>query len=79
MEVLQFQGKFFLKFLIHFRSKDNTIKFWDIVSGVCIKTFSQHLGEVSCVAMNQAGTQLLSCSKDNSNRLWDIRSVSVQL
>jgi WD40 repeat protein len=25
-------------------SKDSTIKFWDIVSGLCIKTISSHLG-----------------------------------
>ena len=58
------------------RSKDNTIKFWDIVSGLCIRTISSHLGEVTSVEMNSSGTYLLSSSKDNSNRLWDVRMVS---
>ena len=57
-------------------SKDNTIKFWDIVSGLCIRTISSHLGEVTSVEMNSNGTLLLSSSKDNSNRLWDVRMVS---
>ena len=79
-------------------SKDNTIKFWDMVSGLCIRTIASHLGEVTSVDMSRTGvfflffffllvfvfsllyvgigTLLLSCSKDNSNRLWDIRSTS---
>ncbi|KAJ3306643.1 hypothetical protein HDU76_004797 [Blyttiomyces sp. JEL0837] len=56
-------------------SKDSTIKFWDIVSGICIKTITSHLGEVTSVEMSSNGIQLLSSSKDNSNRLWDIRTV----
>jgi WD40 repeat protein len=54
-------------------SKDSTIKFWDLVSGVCVKTYSSHLGEVTSVEMNKTGGLLLSGSKDNSNRLWDVR------
>jgi WD40 repeat protein len=27
-------------------SKDNTVKFWDITSGLCIKTYSTYLGSV---------------------------------
>jgi COMPASS component SWD3 len=57
------------------RSKDNTIKFWDINSGLCIKTLSSHLGEVTSVEMNANGLMLLSSSKDNSIRMWDIRMV----
>ncbi|RUS25142.1 WD40-repeat-containing domain protein, partial [Jimgerdemannia flammicorona] len=57
-------------------SKDNTIKFWDIVSGLCIRTITSHLGEVTSVEMNASGMLLLSSSKDNSNRLWDVRTVS---
>jgi COMPASS component SWD3 len=38
---------------------------------------TSHLGEVTSVAVNEAGTLLLSCSKDNSNRVWDIRMVSI--
>lgn len=82
-------------------SKDNTVKFWDITSGLCIKTYSTYLGypafalllmplmaigvlttvlqtissEVTSVAMSHNGSLLLTSSKDNSNRLWDVRMV----
>jgi WD40 repeat protein len=35
--------------------------------------------EVTSVEMNKAGSLLLSGSKDNSNRLWDVRLVSALL
>lgn len=56
-------------------SKDNTIRFWDITSGLCVNTLQGHLGEVTSVAVNSTGNLLVSCSKDNSNRLWDLRAV----
>ena len=56
-------------------SKDCTIRFWDVVSGLCIKTITSHLGEVTSIEMNSSGLQLLSGCKDNSNRLWDVRMV----
>lgn len=37
------------------------------------------LGEVSNVEMNAAGTLLLSSSKDNSHRLWDVRMMRPHL
>lgn len=57
------------------RSKDKTIKFWDILSGSCVQTFSSHLWEVTSVDINQSGSFVLSSSKDNSNRIWDVRMV----
>ncbi len=59
--------------LIVTASKDTTIRFWDVVSGLCIRTIPGHLGEVTSVEINETGTLLLSSSKDNSNRLWDLR------
>ena len=59
--------------IFFFSSKDNTIKFWDLVSGICIRTLAHHLGEVTSVDFSSNGSLLLSSSKDNSNRLWDIR------
>jgi COMPASS component SWD3 len=44
-----------------------------------VKTYSSHFGEVTSVEMNKAGSLLLSGSKDNSNRLWDVRLVSALL
>ena len=34
--------------LLHskYRSKDASIRFWDVTSGVCVQEFSSHLGEV---------------------------------
>jgi WD40 repeat protein len=56
-------------------SKDSTIKFWDVTSGLCVRTFSSYLGEVTSLQTNSNGSQLLSASKDNSNRLWDLKMV----
>jgi WD40 repeat protein len=56
-------------------SKDSTIRFWDVVSGSCVKTIDSHLGEVTSVETSENGLQLLSGSKDNSYRLWDLRMV----
>ncbi|KAI9506525.1 WD40-repeat-containing domain protein [Coemansia spiralis] len=47
-------------------SKDQTIRFWDIISGTCVKSLRSHLGEVTSVATSDS---------DNSNRLWDLRSL----
>ncbi len=55
-------------------SKDGTVKFWDILSGACVKTLQQHLGEVTSVAISADGAKLLTASKDNSNRLWELRT-----
>ncbi|KAJ1942890.1 hypothetical protein EC988_006373, partial [Linderina pennispora] len=33
-------------------SKDQTIKFWDTLSGTCVRTLRSHLGEVTSVAAN---------------------------
>jgi WD40 repeat protein len=51
-----------------------------LVSVVCLRsrTHQQMLGlasEVTSVAMSQNGSLLLTSSKDNSNRLWDVRTV----
>lgn len=42
------------------------------MSGVCVRTISSHLGEVTNITLNTSGRYLLSSSKDNSNRLWDL-------
>jgi COMPASS component SWD3 len=43
-------------------SKDNTIKFWDMVSGLCIRTIASHLGEVTAVDMSRTGIIFLLLS-----------------
>ncbi|ORZ29211.1 WD40-repeat-containing domain protein [Catenaria anguillulae PL171] len=54
-------------------SKDSTLRFWDVVSGLCVRTLTSHLGEVTSVSLSPSGTYLLTSSKDNANRLWDMR------
>ncbi|KAI9168631.1 hypothetical protein H9P43_008004 [Blastocladiella emersonii ATCC 22665] len=54
-------------------SKDSTLRFWDLISGVCVRTLTSHLGEVTSVSCSPSGTYLLTSSKDNANRLWDLR------
>lgn len=56
-------------------SKDCSIKFWDIISGLCLKSITSPLGEVTSLEINSSGNLLLSGSKDNSNRLWDLRDI----
>jgi WD40 repeat protein len=58
-------------------SKDSTVKFFDVVSGVCVKTLPQLLGEVSSVQLNKAGDKLLTGTKDSCNRVWDVRNGKV--
>lgn len=58
-------------------SKDCTLRFWDLLSGLCVKTIREPLGEVSSVDTNSAGTLVLTASKDNAHRLWDMRSAKV--
>ena len=55
--------------------KDCTIKFWDCLSGICVNSIQSHLGEVTSIEMSSNGLLLLSGSKDNGNRLWDVRMV----
>ncbi|ORY74665.1 WD40 repeat-like protein, partial [Neocallimastix californiae] len=57
----------------HSSEVNNTIKFWDVSSGLRIKTISSYLGEISSVDISSDGKYMISCSKDNSNILWDVR------
>lgn len=51
------------------------MRFWDIRTGLCIKTLSSTLiGEVSSVALASSGQALIVSSRNNANRLWDIRN-----
>ncbi|SCZ88541.1 BZ3500_MvSof-1268-A1-R1_Chr2-1g04478 [Microbotryum saponariae] len=52
-------------------SKDSNVRFWDSVSGLCIRTLNAQLGEVTSVDMSDS--YLLTSSRDNSVRLWDVR------
>ena len=50
------------------------MQFWDVRSGLSIKTLSSTLiGEVSSIALSESGLHLVVCSRSNANRLWDVR------
>jgi WD40 repeat protein len=57
-------------------SKDGTIRLWDILSGLCVHTLRQTLGEVTSVSLASNGFMLLTGSRNNSNRLWDMRMLN---
>ncbi|KAL8281312.1 hypothetical protein RQP46_006346 [Phenoliferia psychrophenolica] len=52
-------------------SKDGHVRFWDTVSGLNIRTLTAQVGEVTSVDMTDV--YLLTSSRDNSIRLWDVR------
>jgi WD40 repeat protein len=61
--------------LIVSASKDCTLKFWDVLGGVCVRTLTlPGLSEITSVQMHSSGSMLLSSFKNNSNRVWDVRT-----
>mmetsp|Transcript_71411 Transcript_71411/g.115808 ORF Transcript_71411/g.115808 Transcript_71411/m.115808 type:complete len:665 (+) Transcript_71411:399-2393(+) len=57
-------------------SKDNSVRFWDIVSGLLVNSMD-NVGEVTSLDISSSnGYHLLTASKGNSNRLWDLRKIS---
>jgi WD40 repeat protein/serine/threonine protein kinase len=62
-------------------SLDNTLKFWDIATGKCLRTFQGHTRHgvfrvqgVYSVCMSQDGRLALSGSLDNTLKLWDVET-----
>ncbi len=53
-------------------SRDNTIKIWDIESGLCIKTLECHTNYIRSVAIKD--NLIISSSYDNTISIWDIDS-----
>ncbi|RHY65857.1 hypothetical protein DYB38_006468 [Aphanomyces astaci] len=53
-----------------------TVRFWDILSGLCVHTVRQTLGEVTSVSLSSNGLFVLTGSRNNSNRLWDMRMLT---
>lgn len=59
------------------RGKDKQIRLWDAIGGMCVQTLADCLGEITSVEFDREGKYLLAGCKDNSNRLFDLRMVSL--
>jgi COMPASS component SWD3 len=61
-----------------FSGKDKQIRLWDAIGGMCVQTLADCLGEITSVGFDREGKYLLAGCKDNSNRLFDLRMVSIR-
>jgi WD40 repeat protein len=61
------------------RGKDKQIRLWDAIGGMCVQTLADCLGEITSVEFDREGKYLLAGCKDNSNRLFDLRMVRLDL
>ena len=60
--------------------RDNSIKYWEVSSGFCIKTFNGHNDWVRCISISLNGDILASGSSDHTINIWHIDSgTSVQV
>ncbi|CAG5094440.1 Oidioi.mRNA.OKI2018_I69.XSR.g13558.t1.cds [Oikopleura dioica] len=55
-------------------SRDKTIKFWDVTSGICLLTLNGHDNWVRQLRFHPKGKYLLSCSDDKTLRTWHIEN-----
>jgi formylglycine-generating enzyme required for sulfatase activity len=53
---------------------DQTIKLWDVASGVELRTLKGHSHYVTSVSFSPDGRQIVSGSADNKVKLWDAES-----
>ncbi|CCD26615.1 snoRNA-binding rRNA-processing protein PWP2 NDAI_0I00460 [Naumovozyma dairenensis CBS 421] len=51
---------------------DGKIKVWDVVSGFCLATFTEHTSSVTQVQFAKKGQVLFSSSLDGTVRAWDL-------
>mmetsp|Transcript_26225 Transcript_26225/g.34013 ORF Transcript_26225/g.34013 Transcript_26225/m.34013 type:complete len:759 (-) Transcript_26225:76-2352(-) len=54
-------------------SRDGTINFWDMMSGVSVKNISLKIGAITSVQISQNGMYLLGSFRHGPIRLWDLR------
>jgi WD40 repeat protein len=53
-------------------SSDNTVKVWDVNSGLELRTLVGHTHFVDSIAFSPSGRQLASASWDHSVKVWDV-------
>jgi periodic tryptophan protein 2 len=51
---------------------DGKIKVWDVNSGFCVVTFTEHIGAVTACEFAKRGNVLFTTSLDGSVRAWDL-------
>jgi WD40 repeat protein/serine/threonine protein kinase len=54
------------------RSGDNTIKLWEVATGICLQTFIGHTDSVNSLSFSRDAQLALSGSDDKTLRLWEI-------
>jgi len=52
-------------------SNDQTVKVWDIATGMEVLSLTQHTGAATSVCWSRDGNQLVSGSSDKTVRVWD--------
>lgn len=55
-------------------ASDETIRMWEVPSGICIKEFKGHTDKIYNVLISENGRQIISASNDMTIRVWDIKS-----
>ncbi|ETO34731.1 hypothetical protein RFI_02359 [Reticulomyxa filosa] len=56
------------------RSRERTIRLWDVLTGKQIQTLTGHSDDVWQIQFSLNGSKIISCSKDKTIRIWDISS-----
>lgn len=52
---------------------DGKLRWWDVQSGLCVRTCAAHEGAIHALRRSPDGTRLASCGDDGAIMLWDLR------
>ncbi len=52
--------------------EDRSLRYWDLITGECLRTYKGHERAVRCVALSLDGRFALSGSDDRTLRYWDL-------
>jgi COMPASS component SWD3 len=53
-------------------SQDETVRYWDVRSGKCLRIITAHSETVTSVSFSRDGTLILSSGYDGVARIWDV-------